>query len=54
MFVPTQILLEVKTEQRQNAECNTMGKKTPDRNDTCGAGRVHTSLWVSGAATKWT
>lgn len=50
----TQILSDVKTEGRRNAECNAMGKKRLDRDDTGSTGRVHTSLWVIGVATKRT
>lgn len=49
---PTQILSDVETERRWNAECNTMAKKRLDRDEPGSTGRVHGSLWVVGVATQ--
>lgn len=54
VFVPNSDPLNVKTERRWNAERNTMAKKRLDRDEPGSTGRVHTSLWVVGAATQWT
>lgn len=51
---PTQSLSDVKTERRWNAKCNTMAKKSLDRDEAGSTGRVHMSLWVIGVATQWT
>lgn len=44
---PTQILSDVKTERRWNAECNTMAKEKLGRDEAGSTGGVHTSLWCS-------
>lgn len=51
VFVANSDPLNVKTERRWNAECNTMAKKRLDRDEP---GRAHRSLWVVGVATQWT
>lgn len=54
MLVPRSDPLDAKTGGRQNAEGNTMGKKRLDRDDTGSTGRVQTSLWAIGVATRRT